>query len=152
MGTDNIDPIRSKIQLEVLRERIKYLETRNKQQEKDLLEARDSLRRQDIDLGTMRDERDDLRIKWEVMRSEIKHLQDSLTQSNQINTKSKSILKRQGFIASLIFLLSSVLVNVGTTLLTSNPPSPLGWVMIALATASYIVAALMTTLFAEGGN
>lgn len=38
-------------------------------------------------------------------------------------------------------------------MLTSSPPNSLGWVMIALASAAYIVAALMTTLLAlEGGN
>src|SRR5579859_7773129 len=150
MDTNNVDPIKLKIQLEVLRERIKYLEIKNKEQETNLIEARDGLHLQDVDLGKMRDERDDLRIKWEVMKAEIKHLQDSLTQNSQTSTKKRSIVKRQGFVASLIFLLSSVLVNVGTTLLTSSPPNSLGWVMMALATVSYIVAALMTTLFAEG--
>lgn len=130
---------------EVLKERNKHLELINKQ-------LAQQMKQKDTALEKMRDERDDLRIKWSVMGAEVKHLQDSLTQNSRMNTQNRGIIKRQGFIASLIFLLSSVLVNVSTTLLTSNPPNSLGWVMMAIAVVAYAVAALMTTLFAEGGN
>lgn len=152
MSAGNVDPTKSKVQLEKQRERIKSLESQNKQQEQSLLEALNKLHQKDIALDIMRNERDDLRIKWAVMEAEMKHIQKALTLSKKDSSHKRSKIKRQGFIASLIFLLSSVLVNIGTSLLTSNPPNGLGWIMMVLATVSYVIAALMTTLFAEGEN
>lgn len=153
MGMSNVDPAKSKIQLEVLKERLKYSEEKNRQQEQVLAQAYKDLGQKEAELKQIRVEHDDLRIKWEVLQRDLKHVQDSLTQSSQKTAKKKNTAKLQAFLASLIFLLSSVLVNIGTTMLTSLPPNSLGWVMTALAAAAYIIAALMTTFLAlEGGN
>ena len=152
-GMSNIDPTRFKIQLEVQKEKLKNADQRFRHQEQLLAKAYKDLGQKEAELEQIKSERDDLRIKWEVLQRDFKHTQDLLKKDNQQNTKKRNIAKFQAFFASLIFLLSSVLVNLGTTMLTSSPPNSLGWVMMALAVTVYIVAALMTTLLAlEGGN
>lgn len=141
------------IQLEVLKERHKHFEDRIREQEKDLTQAYTDLGRKEAELEQIKDERDALKIKWEVMKKDLEHAQDSLLQINKKHIKRKNTAKSQAFFASLIFLISSVLVNLGTSMLVSTPPNTLGWVMLSLATAAYLIGALMTTLLAlEGGN
>ncbi|HEY1348992.1 MAG TPA: hypothetical protein VGF67_05135 [Ktedonobacteraceae bacterium] len=149
----NVDPAKSKIQLEILKERLKYSEEKFHQQEQALAQAYKNLGQKEAELKQVSVEKEDLRIKWEVLQRDFKYVQDTLAQGNQKTAKKRNTAKLQAFLASLIFLLTSVLVNIGTTMLTSLPPNTLGWVMIALAAAAYIIAALMTTFLAiEGGN
>ncbi len=152
-GMSNIDPIRFKIQLEVQKEKLKNAEQRFRHQEQILAKAYKDLGQKEAELEQARSERDDLRIKWEVLQRDFKYTQDLLKKGNQQNTKKRNTAKFQAFFASLLFLQSSILVNIGTTMLTSSPPNPFGWVMMAIAVSLYVVAALMTTLLAlEGRN
>jgi hypothetical protein len=153
MGISGFDPLNPRVHLEVLRERLKNTEERVRQQEKDLAQVYTNLGRKETELIRIRDERDDLKIKWEVVKRDLKHTQELLLLSNQKTTKKTTRAKLLAFFASLIFLISSILANIGTGILTSTPPNSLGRVMIAVAIILYIVAALMTTLLAfEGGN
>lgn len=147
MGMGNSDPTDLRIQLEVIRERLKYAEEKSRQQEQMLTQAYKDLGQKEAELKQIRSEREDLKIKWEVLQRDFKHSQNSLIQATQANTKKKKTAQFQGFIASIVFLCSSILVNLGTAMLTSLPPNSLGWIMITLAATIYFIAALMTTVF-----
>ncbi len=150
MGMSNIDPTESKIQLEVLKERIKYSDEKFFQQEQILVQAYKDLGQKEAELKQIRDQHHDLRIKWEVLQRDFKHAQDSIAKAAQKTSKKENSARFQAFNISLIFLLSTILVNIGTSLLTSSPPnSSLGWLMIALAAAAYILGALMTWRWKE---
>ncbi len=113
-----------------------------------LTQAYKDLGQKEAELKQLRLEREDLRVKWEVLQRDFKHSQSSLLQATQANTEKKKTIQFRGFFASLLFLCSSILVNLGTTMLTSLPPNSVGWIMIALAAAIYFSAAIITTVFA----
>jgi len=147
------DPLDSKVELEVLRERLKNTEERVRQQEKEFAQVYTNLGRKETELIRIRDERDDLRIKWEVVKRDLKHTQELLLLSNQKTLKKRRYAKFQAFAASVTFFVSSVLVNVGTNVLTSTPTNSLGRIIFILAIGTYLLGALLTTLLAfEGGN
>ena len=149
----NIDPIESKIQLEVMKERLKYAEEKITQLEVVIAQTNRDLGKKDADIEQLRDDRDSLRIKWEVLQRDYKHAQETINVDNKKTNKKNNRAKFQAFLALLIFLLSTILVNIGTTMLTASPPNPLWQAMIGLAIAAYIVGGLMTTLLAlEGGK
>lgn len=153
MGISNFDSTDPRVQLEVFRERLRHLEERVHQQERDLAQAYTNLGRRETELIRIRDERDDLKIKWEVAKRDLRHTQDLLVLSNQKITKKSNMTKLLAFSTNMIFLMSSVLANLGTGLLTSTSPNELGRVLITLAIIIYSVAALMTALIAfERGN
>jgi cation transport ATPase len=147
MGMSSSDPTDLRIQLEVIRERLKYAEEKSRQQEQMLTQAYKDLGQKEAELKQIRSEREDLRVKWEVLQRDFKHSQVSLLQAIQANTKKKRTAQFQGLIASILFLCSSILVNFGTTMLTSLPPNSFGWILIALAATIYFIAALITTVF-----
>jgi cation transport ATPase len=148
MGMSNSDPTDLKIQLEVIRERLKYAEEKSRQQEQMLAQAYKNVGQKEAELQQIRSEREDLKIKWEVLQRDFKHSQNSLLQATQANTKKKRTTQLLGFLASFTFLISSILVNLGTAMLTSLSTSSIGWILIALATAAYLIAVLMTIVFA----
>jgi len=148
MGMSNSDPTDLKIQLEVIRERLKYAEEKSRQQEQMLAQAYKNVGQKEAELQQIRSEREDLKIKWEVLQRDFKHSQNSLLQETQANTKKKRTTQLLGFLASFIFLCSSILVNFGTAMLTSLPSNSSGWILIALAAPIYFIAVLMTTVFA----
>jgi hypothetical protein len=153
MGMSNFDPTDPRVQLEIIRERLHYSEEKVREHELLLAQTNRDLGQKNAELKITEEERNDFKLKWEILQRDFIHSQETLTKTIQISKQKKKTVRFQAFLASLIFLLSSVLVNLGTTMLTSSPPNELGWVMIALAAASYIVAALMTTILAlEGGN
>jgi regulator of replication initiation timing len=154
LGVNDPDPIGSKIQLEILRERQRHSDDKIRQLEQELAQAYTNIGHKEKELEQVKEERANLNVKLEVLKKDLQHTQDSLTQNSQANAKKRTTAKVQVFFASLIFLLSSILVNIGTSMLTSSAPSPsLGWTILGLAAVSYIVGASITTLLAlEGGN
>lgn len=68
MGISGFDPLDPRVQLEVLRERLKNTDERVRQHEKDLAQVYNNLVRKESELIQIRDERDDLRMKWEVIK------------------------------------------------------------------------------------
>jgi hypothetical protein len=154
MGVNDPDPTGSKIQLEILRERQKHSEERIRQLEQQLAQAYTNTGRKEKELEQVKEECADLKTKWEVLKRDLQHAQDSLSQNSLTIAKKRTTAKFQAFLASLVFLFSSVLVNIGTSMLTSTPPNPaLGWSILGISAAMYTVGASMTTLLAlEGGN
>jgi hypothetical protein len=153
MGISGFDPTESRIELERLRERLRYLEDKVREKDEVLAQVYANLGRKETELERVRDERDDLKIKWTELKGDLKHLQDLLAQSSQRTTKKRGVAKIQAFFASIIFLVAALLSNLGNSMLTSNPSNSLGGFMITLAVVAYVIAALMTTLLAlEGGN
>ncbi|HEX6485019.1 MAG TPA: hypothetical protein VF043_39755 [Ktedonobacteraceae bacterium] len=63
----NIDPTDPRIQLEVIRERLRFSEEKFQQHEQLLAQAYKDLGQKDAELKQIREDRDDLRIKWEVV-------------------------------------------------------------------------------------
>ncbi len=154
MGMNDPDLSGPKIQLEVLRERQKHFEDKIRQLEQELAQAYTNLGRREREIEQIKVERESLKIKWEVLKQDYQHVKDLLAQNGHKAVRKKSLAKIQAFVVSLIFLISSVLVNVGTSMFTTAPPNPsLAWLMIVLAATVYIIATLMTTLLvSDGGN
>src|SRR5712692_1242339 len=154
MDVTDSDLAEPKVQVEVLKERQRHLEERIRHEEQELAKGYVDLGRRERELEQVRGDRDDLRIKCEVVKKDLQHKQESLAQSGRKTAGDRNVARFQAFFVSLIFLLSSVRVNLGTSALTSIPANlSLGWVILSLAAAAYIIAALMTTLHAlERGN
>ena len=53
---------------------------------------------------------------------------------------------------SLLFGVTAILFNIANSLLTSNPPNPLGTTILAGAFLIYIACAFVTTFILEGNN
>src|SRR5438874_3838179 len=113
MGVNGPDPTESKVQLEVLRERQRHLEGRIRQLEQELAQAYINLGRREKELEQTKEEFGILRTESEVLKNDLKHARVSLAQNSQTSAKKRTAAKFQAFFASLIFLLSSVLVNIG---------------------------------------
>lgn len=150
MGINNFDADDPRIQLEVMKERLKFSEEKIHQQEQALEKVYVNLGRQDTNLKRTVEERNELKVELEVTKQKLKHVQESLALSGKKSIKRNTTAKLQAFLASLLFLLASILASFGTNLLTSTPPNSLGWIMIVLAGVAYTIAALMTTLLALG--
>src|SRR5260370_13200652 len=114
MGISSFDPTDPRVQVEVLRERLKNSEERVRQQETEVAQAYTNLGRKESELQRIRDERDDLKIKWEVAKRDLRHTQELLILSSQKTTRKRNVAKVQVFSISIIFLISSVLANLGT--------------------------------------
>jgi DNA-binding transcriptional regulator YbjK len=142
------------IQLEILRERQKHLEERIRQLEQELTQAYTTLGRREKELEQLKQQYADLNTRYEVLKTELRHAQASLRQNSQATTQKKTKAKLSAFFASIVFLLSSIVANVGTSFLTSIPPNiSLGWLILSVATIVYIMGALITIVFvSEGGS
>ena len=146
MAISGFDPTDPRVQLELARERLKHSEVTIHQLEKTLAQAYANLGRKETEFNQLRDEREDLRLKWELAKRDLKHLQEKFA-------KSRNTSKGQAILASILFFLSSGLVGFGTSYLTSTSLNSLGWILMAFAVALYIMGTLLTTLFAfEGRN
>lgn len=153
MGVNNPDPAKSRIQLEILRERQRHSEGRIRQLEQELTQAHANLGRKEKELEQEKRYSAGLKIQRMELRKDLQHTQYLLAQNSQVSIKKRTTAKLQAFVASIIFLISSVLVNFATSMLTSSPPSPsLGWSMLGLAAVAYLAGAFMTTLLASKGG
>jgi Skp family chaperone for outer membrane proteins len=138
--------------LEVTKERLKYAEEKFFQQGQALEKALLNLGRLETDVKRTSEERNDLKTELEITKQKLKYAEQALAQYDTKTIEKSRNARRQAFLASLIFLIASVLASAGINMLTSTPPISLGWLIISLAIMAYIVAALMTTLLASGGN
>ncbi len=147
MGID--DSTESRIQLEILRERQKHFEDRVHRLEHELVQVYTDLGGKEKALELLKEEREDLKVKLEVLKKDYQYTRDLLTQSKEKTSQKRRGLKLQTFCVGLVFLLSSILINVGTNMFTSAPPNPsLAWVIIVFAVILYLVATFLTTIFA----
>lgn len=162
VGT-NDDPNKLKVQLEVLKERLrylekrdnlrlKYLEERNDLQKKEIEQHLISLERKEIDLQKLTEEKIELKIAFEVERQKTKHLEEIVVQ-NKKKQGGKTVNTRvRGFSTSILFLIASILAGFGINMLTSMPPNSEGWLPIAMSIIAYIIATLLTTFLASEGE
>jgi hypothetical protein len=153
MEVNDLDPIGSKIQLEICRENLKHSEDKIRQIEQELTQVNRNLGRKEKELEQVKEERTDFKTRWRLLQNDLQYARDALAQNSQVGAKKRTRAKRQAFLVSLIFLVSSILVNFGTSKLTSSPLDlSLGWSLLALAVVTYIIGASMTTLLALGGE
>ncbi len=81
-----------------------------------------------------------------VTEQKLTHAQQAFTQSSQQTTGKDRQAKWRAFLASILFLMTSVLAGVGASMLAASPPNQFGTTLIALGAVVYIVAAILTTL------
>ncbi len=120
------DSMESKIQVAVLHERQKHFEDKVHSLEQELVRAHTDLGGKEKSLELLREERDELNVKLEVLR-----------QIREIAPPKGRIKYVQIFSISLLFLLSSIFVNVGTNM------SPANFLKTGLVAAVLVVAALL---------
>jgi len=146
MAISGFDPTDPRVQLELVTRDLRHAEEKIRQLEATLAQAYANLGRKETEINQLRDEREDLKLKWELAKRDLKHIQEK-------SAKSRNTSKGQAILASILFFLSSGLVGFGTSYLTSTSLNSLGWILMAFAVALYIMGTLLTTLFAfEGRN
>jgi hypothetical protein len=118
MGNGNFDPNDIKIQLEVMKERLKFSEEKLRQQEQVQQKVLIDLGRKDNELQRTIDERNKLRIDLAVIEQKLKYELDTKKLNSQQVGKKNTSAKVQAFLASLLFLSVSILAGFGTNFLT----------------------------------
>src|SRR5437879_8664600 len=98
MGINNFDADDPRIQLEVMKERLKFSEEKIHQQEQALEKAYVNLGRQDTNLKRTVEERNELKVELEVTKQKLKHVQESLALSGKKSTKRNTTAKLQAFL------------------------------------------------------
>lgn len=142
MTVSSFDPTDPRIELELTRERLKNSEERNRQLEENVKQAFFDLGRKDTELQRIRDERDDVKIKWEVAKIEIGHKQELLMLTGQKKRENRSRSIRYNIFGNLLICFAGVLVAFGTSILAAPPPNQLGWLIIVSAIVVYFVGAV----------
>jgi hypothetical protein len=102
----------------------------------------------------------ELRIHFVTMRVELKYKDEAFQEMR----RQLSILQNQparkkpvwkmvlALLISILFGVTSVLLNIGTSLLTSKPPDPSGNTLIALGSVVFIICTVIQTLIVGGSN
>jgi ubiquinone biosynthesis protein COQ9 len=146
MAINGFDPTDPRVQLEILREKFKNAESTIQRLEKVLEQAHANLARKEAEASHLRNERDGLKLKWELAKRDLRY-------SEEKYTKRSNTSKSRAIIASILFFFSSASVGFGTSYLTSSSFHSVGLILMAFAIALYIMGTLVTTVFTfEGGN
>lgn len=146
MAISGFDPTDPRVQLELARRDLTHADEKIHQLETTLAQAHTLLSKREAENIQIRDERDDLKLKWEMEKRDLRHLEEKFA-------KSRKISKGQAIVASVFFFLSSASVGLGINLLTAAAPNESGWIIIAVAIIFYITGTLFTSrLASEGGN
>jgi hypothetical protein len=136
------------VQLEVTKERYRNLETRFFEQAENLRQAYIDIGRLEAKLDQASTDFHDMRVKLGVTEQKLTHTEQALNQSNQTTTGKNRQAKWKAFLASIFFLIVTILAGLGTGMLVLTPPNSLGWALLVLGAILYIVAAVLTTLLA----
>jgi predicted nuclease with TOPRIM domain len=134
------------VQVEVLKERYRNLETRFSEQAESLKQAYIDIGRLEAKLDRASTDFHDMRVKLGVTEQKLTHADQSLRQSRQNTTGKDRQAKGRAFLADVLFFITSILVGVGASMLASTPPNPLGHTLIVLAIIVYLVGAVLTFL------
>jgi hypothetical protein len=146
MAISGFDPTDPRVQLELVTRDLRHEEEKVRQLEAALAQAYANLGRKEAEVNQLRVEREDLKLKWELSKRDLRHLQEKFV-------KGRNTAKVQVIVASAFFFLLSAFIGLGTNLLTAMPPNELGWIIITVAILFYITGTLFTTRLAfEGGN
>lgn len=142
MSISNIDPSDPVVQLEVLRERLKFGDEKIRQLEGEVTQLRSDLVRKETELKQIRDDRDELKIKLAVAESSLQYGQELLRLNDQQTKKKGDSARRRIISANLLYFLAAVLTGFGTSMLTSTPSNSLGWMMLVFASITYLIGAI----------
>lgn len=96
-GFDSTDP---RVQLELVRRDLKYAEEKIRQLEATLAQVQALLSKKEAEVNQFRDERNDLKLKWELAKSDLRH-------SEEKYAKRSNFSKGRAIIASILFFLSA---------------------------------------------
>lgn len=140
------------VQLEVAKERAKYLEEKVFQQRREREKALTMLRRQEAELKRLEKYCSELCTELEVKKQQLKYTEDKFSEYRQRTAKKNATARIQALLASILFLAASILASLGVNMLTAAYSSALGETMIIISIIVYLIAALITTLFAVEGN
>lgn len=136
------------VQLEVAKERTKYLEEKVFQQRREREKDLKKLRRQESELKRLEKHCSELCIELEVKKQQLKHTENIIALHNQKIAKRNASIKFRAFLASILFLSSSILASFGINLLAVSLSSAAAWLTISVSVVIYLVATAMTTIFA----
>jgi hypothetical protein len=142
MSIGSSDPTDPRFELVQLRERLRYAEERVRQLEDGLKQVYVDLGRKEDQLQRIREERDDLKVKWEVAKADIAHKQELLGLARQKARDKRSRRIGYNIFGNMLICLAGVLVAFGTSTLTTMPSSLTGWMLIVSAIALYLVGAV----------
>src|SRR5712691_11809134 len=114
MAISGFDPTDPRVQLEIMRERLNNSEVTIRQLEGTLAQAYANLGRKETEINQLRDEREDLKLKWELAKRDLKHIQEK-------SAKSRNTSKERAVNATLLLALASAFTGYGINLLTQIP-------------------------------
>lgn len=141
MAISGFDPTDPRVQLEILREKLKNSEAIVQQLEKTLAQAYANLGRKEAEANQLKDERDDLKLKWELTKRDLRHLQED-------NSSKSEVSKERAVNATLLLAFASGFAGYGVNLLTQTPSNPAGIALLAIAIILYWIGARSTALLA----
>ena len=141
MAISGFDPTDPRVQLEIVREQLKHSEVTIYQIEKTLAQAYANLGRKEAGVNQLRDEREDLKLKWELAKRDLRHLEENSSSKNKSS-------KERAVNATLLLALASAFTGYGINLLTQIPSNEIGIVLIAIAIILYWIGARSTALLA----
>ena|SRR5579859_6675843 len=121
MGNDIFDPNDPRIQLIIAKQQLKF-----------------------------NDELSTLKQLLETKKLELMFLQEKINTSAKKTSIKRGRIRFLTFLASMIFLSSTLLTGFGISILAATPPNQQGWFMIVLGTVTYLIGAIMTNLPAIG--
>jgi hypothetical protein len=144
MQVGSFDPINPREELAGLRERVLQLEERLKQ-------AYIDLSHKEVELRQIRKERDDLKVKLEVAKNDLEHVQDLLNQSNQKTARKRKGGVRLTIAANVVFFVAAVMASVAANYFTAAPPNGAGVIIAgAIALGTYAAGSVITSVLASG--
>lgn len=118
----------------------------------------EAVQNKDKELARTNQELRNLKVQREVLQRSLYETQLELkdTRVNLELTKSREEVKRQGtrfqiLIASLIYLISTILAGFGVNLVTATSPNSTGYIILALSALLYLLATF-TTVFLNLNN
>jgi hypothetical protein len=102
----------------------------------------------------------ELRIQFVTIRAELKYRDEALRDTrlqlvalqNQPKKKTSVWKMILAFSISILFGVTSIMFNVGTSMLTSKPPDPSGNILLVLAGIIFVICTLVSTFIVGGSN
>lgn len=102
----------------------------------------------------------ELRIQFVSIRAELKHREETLNDTklrlanlqNQPQKKTPIWKMTLAFFTSILFGITSIMFNIGTSMLTSKPPEPPGNILLTLAGIIFVICTLVSTFIVGGSN
>lgn len=102
----------------------------------------------------------ELRIQFVIMRADLKYRDEALRDArlqvvdlqNQPKKKTPVWKMILAFFTSLLFGVTSIMVNIGSSILTTKPPDPSGNLLLALAGIIFAICTFISTFIVGGSS